>query len=816
MARAPKKDATIYRRGRTTWAEVLEGVRAPLLAVPEVEVGDTEEDTKAAWANAKESGGLVFYGRLDASRRKTNASVESRSLLVLDADHVDALDLPDRVARLGCAAAVYATHSHTPEAPRWRVLVLPDRDLTRDEYALALRVIEYKLGLRGQFDKALETWSQAIFAPATADPEEYARQLAIVDGPPVQVADLLELGDLLGLAQGLPEVGAGDPTPCAPYDGPAYAEMTPRRREQIDAYVRGVEADWARRLAEAEGWEALVKDHKDRGWEAMTRDAAMAFAGHGVAAWAPGTVAEARKRFFEVLPEIMASDEKCAPAAKWKSAVRKAVEEPRLPPAGPEEDFTEEPLPPETEAPLANPLGLDLGRLREAEDAVFGATPRLEKVRQLARARLIGPWSVLGSVLARVLVETPVPVVLPPTIGSTASLNLGVAQVAQSGIGKSAGDSLAVELLDTVGDGEEASEALEARTLFGDRAESAGVGSGEGLVQSFLRWEKQEGTGSGEWRLRDRPHTFLLADEVGQLDAVGQRSGSTMFHVVRKALTGNELTTTAAAKDRNRKVPAKSYRFAMVVDVQPNLSDVLLNEHEASAGTPQRFLWLPSGDPWPDDSLSEPKGGLGWGGPDWSALGREYRVGVPAEAVKLVRETQKAKLRGHVGALDGHALLTRLKVAAALAFLHDERDITSQWWTLSGELMAISDMVRGACLRALAEKADADAARSGRRQGVAAALAEAAKAEQTAHINRRYALLVWKTVVAHAGEEAVSNRKHEADAGCTARCLSHAVRHHATKGISGPAMAELAESWSWIEERDGRWFPGQSAPKGAA
>jgi hypothetical protein len=50
---------------------------------------------------------------------------------------------------------------------------------------------------------------------------------------------------------------------------------------------------------------------------------------------------------------------------------------------------------------------------------------------------MVGPWAMLGNCLARVVSSIPPNVVLPPTIGSHASLNLFVALVGKSGDTKS-------------------------------------------------------------------------------------------------------------------------------------------------------------------------------------------------------------------------------------------------------------------------------------------------------------------------------------------------------------------------------------------
>lgn len=108
---------------------------------------------------------------------------------------------------------------------------------------------------------------------------------------------------------------------------------------------------------------------------------------------------------------------------------------------------------------------------------MFGATPALSAIRQAAHSRLVVPWAVLGAVLARVVAETPPHVVLPPIVGSDASLNLAVALVAASGGGKSGATACADDLLHV--------------TPY-RLADVIGPGSGEGVMMAFLEWDADE------------------------------------------------------------------------------------------------------------------------------------------------------------------------------------------------------------------------------------------------------------------------------------------------------------------------------------
>src|SRR5690606_40551809 len=75
------------------------------------------------------------------------------------------------------------------------------------------------------------------------------------------------------------------------------------------------------------------------------------------------------------------------------------------------------------------------------------------------------------------LTETPPSVQLPPTLGSAAGLNMGVALVAGPGGGKSATISTSRDLLGVWGMDQESLE--------------HGMGSGEGMIDIFLEPEMQ-------------------------------------------------------------------------------------------------------------------------------------------------------------------------------------------------------------------------------------------------------------------------------------------------------------------------------------
>lgn len=88
---------------------------------------------------AKDKGGMVG-GWLREGRRKA-ANVECRSMLTHDIDDAD-LDFLERYRMLNdYESCLYSTHSHTPEAPRYRIITPLARDVTPEEYVALARLL---------------------------------------------------------------------------------------------------------------------------------------------------------------------------------------------------------------------------------------------------------------------------------------------------------------------------------------------------------------------------------------------------------------------------------------------------------------------------------------------------------------------------------------------------------------------------------------------------------------------------------------------------------------------------------------------------
>lgn len=317
----------------------------------------------------------------------------------------------------------------------------------------------------------------------------------------------------------------------------------------------------------------------------------------------------------------------------------------------------------------------------------WASREELAHVLGYARSRRAGPWSTLGVVLARAVASVEPNVMLPPTVGGAVSLNPFVALVGRSGAGKGASEGAgrdAVRFVDFNG-----------RPIDLDELP---LGSGEGVPRTYRPANAEEDEPN------PRTRALFSVPEVDTLAALGSRQGATLMPEIRKLYMGEQLGFNNANKATRSVLPAHSYRAALVVGVQPAKAGPLL--HDADGGTPQRFLWLSVGDPdAPDAAPDTPQA--------WTV--RLPRFGtdtvhleVPDVARVAMDAHRLATLRGEaVDPLDGHRMLTRLKVAAALMILAGRSVIDPDDWTLAGTVMRVSDRTRAGIEHTLIENARA-------------------------------------------------------------------------------------------------------------
>ena len=327
------------------------------------------------------------------------------------------------------------------------------------------------------------------------------------------------------------------------------------------------------------------------------------------------------------------------------------------------------------------------------ENLLFESSYLLTYIRAMARARMVSPFALLGTVVAHTLAATPYTLRGPEFIGSAASLNFFTAIVGPSGTGKSA----CVGVFDDM-------------HLLGSEIERLTPSSGEGIVTLFVEVDKK-----GE-QTQVRHQVISVVDEIGTLGAMQSRKGSTLSSILRSAWSGSGISQHAAEAQRRRNLRPGTYRYCMVAGVQPSTASILLDD--AGAGTPQRFLWMPATDANASSSAPEPapltKVPDRW--PDWITLPGAI-MPFPDEVRTFVRLQHEMRMRGGESALmalDGHAVLTRVKVAAAMALMHGRAEVEMPFWDMSGLVMEVSDAVRAEVVQAQVDAAREVARTQGR------------------------------------------------------------------------------------------------------
>lgn len=324
-------------------------------------------------------------------------------------------------------------------------------------------------------------------------------------------------------------------------------------------------------------------------------------------------------------------------------------------------------------------------RTAQADDTLgfWNRRPILAHVLEFARARRAGPWAVLAVTLARAVASVEPNVMLPPIIGGPMSLNLFAALVGPSGGGKGAAEGAArdaVHFLDHNG--------------IDTDAETFTLGSGEGLARTYRP------NGADDDTDRRKRALFTVA-EVDTLAALGSRTGSTLLPELRKLYSGETIGFQNAGKNTRLVIPAHEYRACLTVGVQPAKAAPLI--HDADGGTPQRFVWLPVDDPdAPDVKPHTPVPHI-VKAPRWGA--EPVHLEVPDVARNAIDAHRTAVLRSEpVDPLDGHKMLSRLKVAAGLAILDGRSIVDAEDWELAGVIMAKSDRTRASIERTLTEQ----------------------------------------------------------------------------------------------------------------
>lgn len=348
----------------------------------------------------------------------------------------------------------------------------------------------------------------------------------------------------------------------------------------------------------------------------------------------------------------------------------------------------------------------DVDPLPETEpDAGFWSqTDELAHTHKFARSRGASPYAVLGCVLRNVTARIEPHVVLPATVGGQVSINIFTVPVGVSGAGKDIANAAghdAFRFIWKVGNVE----------VDVEDAAHVNPGSGEGLARAFA--------GSKDVAPKTRVH--LQVPDVATLEALAGRQGQTLVSQLLAAWMGQPIGFSNAHKDTTTAVGAHTYRLCLSVGVQPENAGFFLSREKD--GFPQRFLWLPTNDPYAPEPVVDPLpvNPMTVELPDFDAGGGapRYVLDIPTEVADDIRRHRWQVLTGVEGIdpLDSHIKLTQLKTAAAIALLHGKTKVTDEAWKIAGQLIDVSTEVRAGLRAAVADKS--------RRENTAKALDQA-------------------------------------------------------------------------------------------
>lgn len=160
---------THWKNREISWKDLLARLRDAPTRTQETQA-EYLKMPKAKQDSIKDIGGFVG-GALIGGRRKSN-TVKFRSMVTLDADFATA-DLWEEIKlTAGFTCAMYSTHKHRPEAPRYRILIPLDRNVSPDEYEAIARRIAADLGI-DCFDDTTYQPSRLMYWPSYSRDGEY-------------------------------------------------------------------------------------------------------------------------------------------------------------------------------------------------------------------------------------------------------------------------------------------------------------------------------------------------------------------------------------------------------------------------------------------------------------------------------------------------------------------------------------------------------------------------------------------------------------------------------------------------------------------
>lgn len=346
----------------------------------------------------------------------------------------------------------------------------------------------------------------------------------------------------------------------------------------------------------------------------------------------------------------------------------------------------------------------------------WDVTPQLQRIAAEAQGKRVSPWGALVGCMAHRASHVPPNVVLVDAegnsgtdLGEGTSVNGFFGLVAPPGGGKSVTFKLASKLIPPNG-------------------YAIPDGTGQGIVKMLA--ETKTVTKDDEGKTLDEPyqvirfhrhHLVIHAPEVKTLNAEFSREGSKTADMMRSIWAGETVGMTNADKERNAAVPPNMSRVCGVWGVQPQNATAILAQ--AEDGTPQRFVWAPAKEYRSGINRTPPPPGTDFPFPifgthplgvvlpkelrfdtalptpiwvRWSPLMKQNITEFYAEQNQsddrdpYADISEEKALSEEKLTMKAHLMLTRIKIAVWVGWIHGRPEPSDLDWVLSGFILAVS------------------------------------------------------------------------------------------------------------------------------
>lgn len=168
IATGQSRKSKLWKNTKMSWDEFVDRL-ATTTRTSETQ-GEYFNMTKSQQDDIKDVGGYVG-GKVRDGHRKSG-SIENRTLLTLDADFASEDFCDDIAMFFGFSYCIYSTHKHTPEKPRYRLVIPLSRPCTPDEYEAVARMTAYDIGI-DMFDDTTYQAHRLMYWPSTSIDGEY-------------------------------------------------------------------------------------------------------------------------------------------------------------------------------------------------------------------------------------------------------------------------------------------------------------------------------------------------------------------------------------------------------------------------------------------------------------------------------------------------------------------------------------------------------------------------------------------------------------------------------------------------------------------